>query len=664
MTPWRKRHAVRTFAGAAVLAVVAVLVSASAQAAGHGGSRHTLQGSKPSWTAAVPQAATAAATTPLTHAKVWLAPRNGAELDALAQAVSDPSNSQYGQFITADQYQAQYAPTQDQVDQVTQWLTQAGLSVDSVGPDNHYVAVSGSTDAINTAFGTRLAQFVVQGQVTSAPTTDLSVPDSLSDVVAAVTGLTKFGHQLKPADFGAPAAFVNATPCSRYYGQVQATNVPQFQGQTLPYAVCGYTPRQLRAAYGVGNGGIFDQAAGRRQTVAITDAYDATTLEQDADVYAVRHGDRPFHGRQFRDLSVPEDATTGDDCGGNGWYGEQALDIEAVHGMAPAANVEYYGAASCFDDDLLASLSRVVADNSASIVTNSWGEPTFVVIDGVTYAVIDQTLVDAYESVFKQGAVQGIGFYFSSGDAGDDLAAFGVKHPEYPSGDPWVTSVGGTSLAVGRNGDRLFETGWGTDKYTLSTDGTGWTPIDPTDPFLYGAGGGFSQIFREPWYQLGTVSPAVSGGGRAVPDIGMDADPTTGMLVGETQDFPLDSRYGPAGVHYGEYRIGGTSLASPLMAGAQAVAQGNAGRRTGFANPLIYFLARNPNMFNDITPQGDVGNVRADFANTINGDDGLVYSVRTFDQDSSLTTGPGWDDVTGVGSVTSRYLNALPSFRH
>ena len=120
----------------------------------------------------------------------------------------------------------------------------------------------------------------------------------------------------------------------------------------------------------------------------------------------------------------------------------------------------------------------------------------------------------------------------------------------------------------------------------------------------------------------------------------MDADPTTGMLVGETQDFPLASSFGPAGVHYGEYRVGGTSLASPLMAGAQAVAQGNAGRRIGFANPLIYFLARNPNMFNDITPQGDPGNVRADYATAINADDGVAYSVRTFDQDSSLTTGP------------------------
>ena len=351
------------------------------------------------------------------------------------------------------------------------------------------------------------------------------------------------------------------------------------------------------------------------------------------------------------------------DCGGNGWYGEQALDVEAVHGMAPAANVAYYGAASCFDDDLLASLAQIVADNKASIVTNSWGEPSFYVDPDLGLVqIIDPTEIAAYDSVFKQGAVQGIGFFFSSGDDGDEVDNTGYKSPDWPAEDQWVTSVGGTSLAVGRNQNRLFETGWGTDKYTLATDSSSWIAIDPTDPFLYGAGGGFSQLIREPWYQFGTVPQGTTG--RAVPDVGMDADPTTGMLIGETQNFSLASRFGPAGVHYGEYRVGGTSLASPLMAGAQAVAQGNAGRRIGFANPLIYFLARNPFMFNDVTPSGDPGNVRADYVNGQNGDDGVAYTLRSFNNDSSLTTARGWDDVSGVGSVTARYLNAIPSFRH
>jgi subtilase family serine protease len=638
---------------AATIAALAVTAGASARTNGpFSSTRHVLPGSKPAWTSAAPQAA-AVPSGRLVHARVWLTPRNAAQLDALAQAVSDPSSAQYGQFITADQYDAQYAPTAAQLGQVNQWLTQAGLSVTATGPDNHFIAVAGNASAIASAFGASLADYLVNGKQTQAPAADVSVPDSLAGLVTAVTGLSTLGHAMKPADFGAPDAFVNATPCSDSYGQQTARTLPKFQHQTLPYAVCGYTPTQLRGAYdvsGLGN----TQNLGRGQTVAITDAYDAPTLLADANKYATRQGDQAFSHGQFQDRSVPEDASTGDDCGGNGWYGEQSLDVEAVHGMAPGANVLYYGAASCFDDDLLAQLSQVVHDNKASIVTNSWGGPTFVEIDGQPVNVLDPSAVAAYEAIFKQGAVQGIGFMFSSGDDGDELAAFGYAHPDFPTGDPWVTSVGGTSLAIDRRNNRAFETGWGTEKYSLSSDGNSWAL---SVPFLYGAGGGISQVFPEPAYQRGVVG-RVSG--RAVPDVSMDADPTTGMLVGETQNFSLPSTFGPAGTHYGEYRIGGTSLASPLFAGAEAVAQANqGGRRIGFANPLVYSLARIPGEFYDVTPQGDAGNVRADYANGQNGSDGILYSVRTFDQDSSLTTNRGWDDVTGVGSLTSHYFDWL-----
>jgi hypothetical protein len=38
---------------------------------------------------------------------------------------------------------------------------------------------------------------------------------------------------------------------------------------------------------------------------------------------------------------------------------------------------------------------------------------------------------------------------------------------------------------------------------------------------------------------------------------------------------------------------------------------------------------------------------------------GGPYSVRTFNQDSSLTTTPGWDDVTGIGVPTPNDLTSL-----
>ena len=645
------RHRRLRVAVTGLLCVVALAATAVSPALAAGPNRHVLAGTKPAWVKAVKKTANVPASQKI-NAKVWLTPRDAAQLDALARAISDPNDAQYGQIISEGQYSARFAPTADQVSAVRQWLSGAGLHIDEVGPDRHYVAVSGSAAAISAAFGTGLGTYKVNGDTVRAPYADVSIPSALAGTVLAVSGLSTLGHMTHPADFGAPDAFVNGTPCSDYYGQKDANSLPKFKGNTLPWAVCGYVPSQFRGTYGIDKSG-FD---GSGQTVAITDAFDADTLLADANKYSRLHGDQPFAGGQFKDKSVAEDATTEEACGGNGWYGEQALDIEAVHGMAPGANVIYYGAASCFDDDLLGSLTRAVHDNKASIVTNSWGEPTFVVVDGELFTTIDQGLVDAYEAIFKQGAVQGIGFYFSSGDDGDDLAAYGYKHPDWPAQDPWVTAVGGTSLGIDSHDDRSFETGWGTQKYSLSANGKSWTPI-ADDPFLYGAGGGYSEVFDRPWYQIGVVSKKTTG--RAIPDVAMDADPTTGMLVGETQSFPLPSRFGPAGVRYGEYRIGGTSLASPLFAGAQAVAQSAARHRFGFANPLLYLTSEGPGnagLFDVLPNRSDAGNVRADYANGINAADGLVYSVRTFDHDSSLFTARGWDDVTGLGTVTSRYI--------
>jgi subtilase family serine protease len=658
-----------------------------ASAANSPGTRHVVPGAKPSWTAR--QAATPVAAGVQVTAQVWLSPRNAAQLDALVRAVSNPKSSQYRKYLTSAQYNQLFAPSSESVAAVRQWLTSAGLHIDSIGADNAYVAVSGSAAAINAAFGTQLAHYVINGKQERAPSREVSVPDGVASTVLAVTGLSTLGEMVKPA-FAPPGGFVNSAPCSTYYGQQAATNLPKFNGQTLAYAPCGYVPSQLRSAYGVtsssgdgGGGGGGDRRSeqsgglGQGVTVAITDAFNSPTLKSDANTYAKRQGDHGFVGQQFGNRSVPECQTlttfscailagnSSDGCTGNGWYAEQSLDVEAVHGMAPNANVLYYGAGSCYDIDLLVQLNQVVHDNQASIVTNSWGEPTFFLScdangnNCVVMQNVSQQLIDAYESIFKHGAVQGIGFYFSSGDFGDNLDVFGVLHPDFPTDDPWVTSVGGSSLAIGKNGQRLFETGWGTSQWRIGADGT-WS--SNVAPFQYGAGGGFSysSLFAQPDYQEGVVKNNPTGG-RAVPDIGLVADPNTGMLIGETQNFALSSKFGKKpGVHYGEFRIGGTSLASPLLAGLQADAQSIRGERIGFANPLIYSLAQDRhNPYFDVTPQGDKGDIRADFNNGYNSSGGLHYSVRTFNQDSSLTTGPGWDDVTGVGAPTAAYIQAV-----
>src|SRR5207248_362570 len=201
----------------------------------------------------------------------------------------------------------------------------------------------------------------------------------------------------------------------------------------------------------------------------------------------------------------------------------------------------------------LDTFARVNDDDAAQIVTNSWG--------GVEVGEKASTIA-AFEQAFLQGATEGISYMFASGDNGDESLFTGIVQPDYPTSDPYATAVGGTTTAINSAGAIAWETGWGTVKYTLSSDGTAWDLLG----FLYGAGGGQSLLFGQPAYQAG-ITPA---GSRGVPDVAMDADITTGMLIGETQTFP-------EGVHYDQYRVGGTSLSSPLFAGMTALAFQHAG---------------------------------------------------------------------------------------
>ena len=499
--------------------------------------------------------------------RVYLAPKGGLPaLKADVAAVANPATSTYRQFLSPSQYHSRYDATQAAVSEVSAWLESGGLTVTGVEKNRRYITARGTVTSLEKTVGVTLNSYRHAGQTVTAPTAAATVPANVASYVSTVAGLDTTLRAMTHAAAPSPG-FRNARPCSISYGQVKAstqadfkTPLPRFRGQTLPYAVCGYAGPQLRAAYE--NNSSLD---GSGITVAITDAYASPTIAKDANTYATRHGDGAYRSGQLTQVKPNRYSRQGR-CDPQGWYGEETLDVEAVHAMAPGANIRYYASSSCFDDDLLDTLSRVVEDNKASVVSNSWGD---------VESSASGSSVIAFEGVFLQGAMQGIGFMFSSGDNGDELANSGIRQVDYPVSDPYVTAVGGTSDAIGANGKFIFQTGWGTEKYSLSGDGKEWTSLG----FLYGAGGGVSALFNRPDYQAGVV-PAKFGSGRAVPDVGLDADPTTGFLVGQTQTFS-------DGAYYDEYRVGGTSLASPLYAGMTALASQHAGGRLGLLNPTL-----------------------------------------------------------------------------
>jgi subtilase family serine protease len=636
-------------------------LAASAIAAPGGAAAATIPSSTPAW--ATP-ANRVGAVDPAGQVafRTYLKLRDQAGAEATARAVSDPASPSFQQYLSAGQVRQSFAPSAASVAAVSAWLHQAGLRVGYVPTNNQFVQAVGTVSQVERAFAVKLSDYTIKGQTLRAPDRNLSIPANLAGTVSGVVGVDQAMALIRPdnapgdrvtAGPRRPAArapvapgvapppdgFRNAPPCSAYWAEkTTGTSLPRFDGypQSLPYAPCGYTPAQLRQAYGMAP--LVDAGLdGKGTTVAIIDAFASPTLLADAQQYANRHDPgHPLRSSQFSERIIPEvDPSLEDLCDASGWYGEQTLDVEAVHAMAPGANIVYVGGSDCFDPSLDVALNEVVSRQLAQIVSNSYG-------DAGEDLPFDEIVT--FQEIALQAALQGIGVYFSSGDSGDEADLFGVPSPDFPASSPLVTAVGGTSLGVGATGRTVLETGWETTKSTLV--GGVWTPPAPGG-FLYGSGGGTSRLFDEPFYQRRVVPDALAAKnqvdgqrGRVVPDISMDGDPNTGFLIGETQAFP-------EGVHYDEYRIGGTSLSSPLLAGVMALSDGLTHVRHGFINPSLY-ASRGA----AIT---DIGHVmaavaRVDFVNGLDASDGLRTSIRTFDDQAlAIHTAPGYDDVTGLG---------------
>jgi subtilase family serine protease len=647
------------------LGVVAVGTQADAASA-----RHPLPGSAPAWLGSATKTSDTKNSEDVSFG-VLLSLRNQADAEATLADVSDPNSPSYGDWLTNAQFNAAYAPSASSVSAVKSWLTSQGFSVGATLPSGMYISAHGPADKVEATFGTNLANFKLGGTTVRSNTSELSLPDNtpaaVLSAVGGVLGLDQAvtlktpnksgagssGDQPSSVLPGPPPGFRSVTQfCSKYFGQAKANKVPAAYGKTLPWAVCGYTPSQLQSAYGLDNL-ISSGLDGSGVTVAITDAFAAPTVVADSKTYNSRHGVAQFTNGQFSQI-LPADSEYDpamiDLCDAQGWYGEETLDVQAVHNMAPGANVVYVGGSDC-GSGLDVAWAETIDNHVADIITNSWtsyyDDPSIIPAD---YA-------DFYYQFSLEAALTGISVLFSSGDAGDhtqvvsDDPADSAKSVEFPADLPFVTGVGGTSLQVGSKGEYVGENGWQT-AYSAPYDGSGqWSALPGT--YRAGGGGGTSVLFSQPWYQAGVVPSAISHWSpsgtsatamRTVPDVAMDADANTGMVVGETQEFP-------DGTYYDEYRIGGTSLASPLFAGVLAVTSQQAHRELGFVNPVLYNQVGHSSVHDVKAPSSPVAQVRPNYANGFDITNGLVSMVATIDvQFTSLHDTVGWDNETGVGT--------------
>jgi len=625
--------------------------------------------------------------------------------EALEQLVADqttPNSPRYGHFLTPAQFHARFSPKAEDVRTVQRALRELGFEVGHTPDSGLYVQASATVAQIKNAFHVSQNLYSYRGKTLRAHAEAPSIPAALSGLVSYISGLDDSRLLIRPArpqrpatgttasgiqpPYGYPVAF----PCSSYWGDTTAqleSPSPFPYGSDLPWLLCGSTPQQIQQAYGADR--VSETGSG--VLIAITDLYHSPTLVEDANRFFSNHGLPLLSSENFQQIIPPHVnyVPQGDPCNATGWWGEQTLDVEAVHAMAPGAFIVFVaGVCDAVDEpdggEALEPLYEVIDNRLADIVSNSW---SYYGEEDVSPAQLESDNAE-----FMQAAAQGMSLLFGSGDWGDGTPiGQEIASGNWPSTSPYVTAIGATSLLLKNASGEKAEFGWAGyatsfDNALISANGQivtdqGWIPF----AWLGGSSGGPSLVMLQPSYQKNVVPKLMAtrtylASGlpvplypprRVTPDIAMVGDPNTGgMLVGETyliSSPPVDPGclQLTTTTEYCEQTSGGTSMATPLLAGVLSLVNEhrfslNQGP-VGFVNPALYRLpvgkqGSSAPIIDVNAPSEPIGALLGllgidNEAAFITVDSYADSNGKVIENvDTSLRSVPGYDNVTGLGA--------------
>ncbi|HXW55904.1 MAG TPA: S53 family peptidase [Candidatus Cybelea sp.] len=626
---------------------------------------------------------------------VWLQIHNEDSLRQLVQQEYDESSASYRVWLTRDQFDADFAPTRQEVETVQRFLAAYNLKPVSVGSRNLYVKAVGAIADVQRAFTVEIHRFSVRGEIRRANLSDPSIEGSAGSLVSWVGGLSDLSFKphnvraVNPAT-GEPnppvalsaapnGAFFSANcfrppetasfsddgrlPRATYFGNRYGADITNTQAGTLP--PCGYQPSDVQTAYGLDR--LYQSNLdGTGQTVVIVDAYGSPTIETDASTFSSFYGLEPLDLQIYQPIGPPTKSNAV-------WATETSLDVEWVHSVAPGASIALIEAPTASFDELAEAVLYAVDNDLGNVISNSYGVPESE-LGGAPFTPLDDILIVA--------SSEGISVDYSSGDDGDFYAVEKHTDVSYPASSPYATGVGGTSLALKADKSIAFQTGWGNNATQIAAalDSSGSNPpvVPPlSEGFQFGAGGGASSVYPIPRFQR---RAGLRGAYRLVPDVSYVADPFTGVEVFCTGS----SCFGISSSDIFVAAVGGTSLACPMFSGMWAISNQGARYPLGQAAASVYSLP--PGAVTDIVPVSSPFNVfgliqtatgvtfesafqlaaptHAPFFSALYNDPSTPWYVLTFGTDSSLSTSIGWDDVTGVGTPNGiNFVNAV-SRRH
>ncbi|HET9169350.1 MAG TPA: S53 family peptidase [Actinospica sp.] len=585
-------------------------------------------------TAAAPSDSTAI------NVDIALNPRNAAELAQYANLVSDPNSLFYKQYLTKWQTQLLFAPSQSTVSAVDAALTAAGLKPGAAIDDNFFIPVHATIGQLKQAFkigfaGYRLSDGQTAFNATRVPQIDGSVAGDIKDIVG-LNNFFKVEKDIQTAGdstqgASASAAVLaqsasksgkNAVPamCSAFTTAIDAY-LKNF-GYTGKDGGTYYSPTAMASAYGYGKQ-LTSGNRGQGVTVAVEE-WEAVNHQAVSDyISCVGAHNKVGYNTSAAGTAVQPTAT-------NNIGIEASLDIEAIASIAPKANiVDFEGpdiTASFTDADWLDTFAAPIAEDSANVISLSWG--------GCEEGAIDSTLENGQTSTLQLAAVQGQTFLTSSDDNGSEGCNSAAQQDptvtvDDPANNDYITAVGGTYMQGLTN---PAVTPWNDSAVSGGATGGGvseWQSLSGRFNYQAGfIGAGYAN-------KCGATNGSTC---RQVPDLSALGDWRSG--------FP--QMYYADKTGYDVLVDGGTSLATPVMAGITALADSSTrcavNGDAGFINPTIYNLAKN------------AASYAKDFQDETTGNN--AYSPSGYTGDLYQAT-KGYDMASGLGSPKA--ANLIPA---
>lgn len=628
--------------------------------------------------------------------------RRSPEREQAAEALADDLNragsAHFHQWLTAAEYAEQFGAAQEDIARIGDWLRGHGFAVHAPGPSRMTIDFSGSAGQVREAFGTPIHAVDVKGERHIANMRDPSIPAALAPAIEGVVSLNDF--RPRPAVIAKPQySFV--------LDGLQYYNVAPADLATI------YNFNPLFSA------GI----TGQGQTIALiedSDAYSAndwTTFRQTFGLDIYRGGSLVT----LHPGGCPDPGVNGDDF-------EVDIDIQWATAAAPSAALQL---AACADTTtvfggLIALQNLVNQREVPPIISFSYGN-----CEAQNGAAANA----AYRSVYQQAVLEGVSVFVSAGDNGAAFCDYstgpaqsGVAVNAFAS-TAYNVAVGGTDFGdtyAGTNANYWSSTNSATYGSALS-----YVPEIPWNdtcasrlitsylgyPTPYGADGlCASSLCSEFLIDIaGSGGPSNCATGATAG--GVDgATPSNGScrgwpkpgwqsVLGNPQDgvrdLPDVSMFAGALVWGHAYMLcysdvanggapcvgapsnwafaGGTSVATPIMAGTLALVNQVWGGRQGNPAPIYYALARleygangqkNCETFatggpsplctfyditigdNDMDCTGPYNCFDPDAKNGVAG----VLSLSDKAYQPAFTAGVGWDFATGIGSVNATNL--------